>query len=214
MTIMPINFSKNLKKQLADEINVKYANKVIPDLGLCIALRAIDHVGDPKYVAGTTGMHVKVRFRLIVFRPFAQEVLTGVVLDSDKDGIKVSLGFFHDVYIPKDNMPQSWEFNEEENSWVWNYEGNPYTIDNDESVNVRVEDIEYDISRMMNPSAANTGCPPMRVVASMSADGGLGPISWWAEQDEDDDEEEVEGEGGDAAAEDGEGGGGAEDMKE
>jgi DNA-directed RNA polymerase III subunit RPC8 len=40
-----------------------------------------------------------VTFRLIVFRPFIGEVLSGKVLSQSPLGIRVSMGFFDDITI-------------------------------------------------------------------------------------------------------------------
>jgi len=41
-----------------------------------------------------------VTFRLIVFRPFKGEILTGRISSSTPAGIKVRLDFFEDILIP------------------------------------------------------------------------------------------------------------------
>lgn len=45
-------------------------------------------------------MIVKVKFRLVMFRPFVGEVLEGKVRSSSEEGIHVSLGFFDDILVP------------------------------------------------------------------------------------------------------------------
>ena len=43
-----------------------------------------------------------VTFRVVVFRPFAGEVLTGVLHKSTPEGIHVALGeFFQDIFVPE-----------------------------------------------------------------------------------------------------------------
>jgi DNA-directed RNA polymerase III subunit RPC8 len=41
----------------------------------------------------------------------------------------VSLGFFDDILIPPEAMKPSTVFNEAEQVWVWNYQGNDLYID-------------------------------------------------------------------------------------
>jgi len=49
--------------------------------------------------------NVNVTFRMIVFRPFKGEILTGRISSSTQHGIKVRLGgFFDDVFITPDYM--------------------------------------------------------------------------------------------------------------
>lgn len=47
-------------------------------------------------------IYTQVRFRLLVFRPFVGEILSGKVSSCTKDGIKVSLDFFENASVPKD----------------------------------------------------------------------------------------------------------------
>jgi hypothetical protein len=70
-------------------------------------------------------LKIVVVFRLVVFRPFASEVIVGKVKSSDEDGIRrasiaflesterpdnslppVTVGFFDDIYIPTAYLPQ------------------------------------------------------------------------------------------------------------
>lgn len=60
--------------------------------------------GDPYVHCGEASAYVKVRFRLIIFRPFIGEVLEGKVRSSSEEGIHVSLGFFDDILIPPSCM--------------------------------------------------------------------------------------------------------------
>ena len=46
---------------------------------------------------------IVVEFRMIMFRPVEGEVLLGKVLSSNKNGIRVSLEFTEDVWIPSYN---------------------------------------------------------------------------------------------------------------
>lgn len=66
-------------------------------------------------------MH-EAKFRMVVFRPFASEVILAKVKSSDEEGIRrasshaflegpgsvilVSVGFFDDMYIPLAYLPQ------------------------------------------------------------------------------------------------------------
>ena len=46
----------------------------------------------------------KAEFRLVVFRPFKGEVITGRISSSSDTGIKVALDFFDDVHVPLELM--------------------------------------------------------------------------------------------------------------
>jgi DNA-directed RNA polymerase III subunit RPC8 len=54
----PSELGKDVSDLLSDEIDVKYANRVVPDVGLAICLFAIDKVSDPFVLPGDGGAHV------------------------------------------------------------------------------------------------------------------------------------------------------------
>ena len=56
------------------------------DTGLCIALYDLLSVGEPYLHHGSAAQHAMVEFRLVVFRPFVGEILTGTILASDEKG--------------------------------------------------------------------------------------------------------------------------------
>lgn len=45
-------------------------------------------------------MVMVAEFRMIVFRPFVGEVLTGRIMAATHNGIRISLEFFDDIFIP------------------------------------------------------------------------------------------------------------------
>lgn len=57
-----------------DQIDIKFANKIILDVGLCISLFDFLEIGDPYVYPAEGSAHQRVKFRMVVFRPFAGEV--------------------------------------------------------------------------------------------------------------------------------------------
>jgi len=102
------------------EIDQKYPNRVLMDVGLVIA-RYGDFlsVGHGVCVAGDGGTHHECRFRLIVFRPFCDEVCVGRIVKSTAERIQVSMGFFEDIFIPAYWMLRPSRFEEKRKLWVW-----------------------------------------------------------------------------------------------
>jgi hypothetical protein len=56
--------------------------------------------------------HNPTRYRLLVFRPFNGEVLVGTVHKSTPQGLWLSVGFFQDVLVPPQFMPDGSEWDE------------------------------------------------------------------------------------------------------
>ena len=57
--VQPSDFRKARADAVADELNKKYANKVVHQLGLCICLFDLVSVGDPLVVPGDGCIHSK-----------------------------------------------------------------------------------------------------------------------------------------------------------
>ncbi|KFY41487.1 hypothetical protein V495_04911 [Pseudogymnoascus sp. VKM F-4514 (FW-929)] len=66
--ITPEDFSKPSKQAIEDNINAKYANKVIQKIGLCICLYDLLTSSEGLIGHGTGLVNVNVEFRLVVFR--------------------------------------------------------------------------------------------------------------------------------------------------
>ena len=118
--IPPHMFVQPTLTSVHSEIEAKYPNRVLMDAGLVVC-RYGDalEVGDGVLVAGDGAAHHEVVFRLVVFRPFVEEVLVGTVAESTEEGVRVSLGFFDDVWIPGPRMQKPSHYEKESGLWVW-----------------------------------------------------------------------------------------------
>eukprot|EP00301_Raphidiophrys_heterophryoidea_P003730 c11672_g1_i1.p1 GENE.c11672_g1_i1~~c11672_g1_i1.p1 ORF type:complete len:129 (-),score=22.85 c11672_g1_i1:44-403(-) len=103
--IMPTDFHKERVRALTDTINDKYGNKVFPECGLCITVYDILDIGDAYIYPGDGAAHITCTVRLLVFRPFADECMEGTVMACSSQGIRISVGFFDDIHVTPDLMP-------------------------------------------------------------------------------------------------------------
>ncbi|CAM9555132.1 unnamed protein product [Ectocarpus fasciculatus] len=117
--VAPSKFSGDALDVLTAQIEAKFADRVIANVGLCICLHSYESIGDPYVYPSDGAAHYKVRFRMLVFRPFVGEILTGKVSSCTKQGIKVSLDFFENASIPKDLLQSPSVFARGE--WMWSY---------------------------------------------------------------------------------------------
>jgi hypothetical protein len=74
-------------EHLEDELHAKYSNKVIPNQGLVLLVRDYEQIGAPYIFPGQGNVNIKLKFGLIVFRPFPDEVIQGTIRFSDPTGI-------------------------------------------------------------------------------------------------------------------------------
>lgn len=118
--IPPHMFVQPTLTSVHSEIEAKFPNRVLMDAGLVVCRygNALE-VGDGVLVAGDGAAHHEVVFRLVVFRPFVDEVLVGTVAESTEEGIRVSLGFFEDVFIPGARMQRPSYYDKESRLWIW-----------------------------------------------------------------------------------------------
>lgn len=119
--VPPSLLSQPTLTSVQSEIEKRYPNKIIVDVGLVIAPYGPPlQIGDGMFVPGDGGAHHQVVFKAIVFRPFVEEVLIGTVTDSNEDGITVSIGgFFDHVFIPVYWMLNPSVYDESTGLWVW-----------------------------------------------------------------------------------------------
>ncbi|EEB07513.1 DNA-directed RNA polymerase III complex subunit Rpc25 [Schizosaccharomyces japonicus yFS275] len=192
--IHPSDFWKPTKEALSDEINKKYANKVIQQVGLAIAIFDFLTIGEGIIKFGDGCSYMNVKFRLLVFRPFRGEVMLGRIKSCTELGIRVTLGFFDDIFVPKEMLPDPSVYNAQERAWVWRVpseetDGEPSELfmDVGEEIRFQIESEHFiDISPSRpsaNSAAATTDVrteaeAPYSLVASCSKDG-LGIPAWW-----------------------------------
>ncbi|KAJ7595970.1 polymerase III polypeptide H [Mycena floridula] len=210
--VHPSNFGLPPEQALIAELNKKYANRVLHDVGLCICVFDLVEAGEGKVRYGDGFLWYKVIFRMVVFRPFSSEVILAKVKSSDEDCIRVTLGFFDDIYIPAVYLPQPSAFDSTERAHFWVPEaeepsnesllatpaGSRMYIDAGETLRIRVEADEfYDdepgppqiVEGIVQPREKRRA--PYTVLCSI-AEQGLGPLPWWNSTDQGEDQGEEE----------------------
>lgn len=88
-------------------------------MGLCICVHDILEASEGRIRWGDGCLYYTVLFRLVVFRPFINEVLVGRITSSTNESIRVSMGFFDDIYIPPHLLPTPSAFDYQEQAWFW-----------------------------------------------------------------------------------------------
>ncbi|KAJ7634181.1 RNA polymerase Rpb7 [Mycena polygramma] len=106
VAVHPSDFGGPPEQALIAELNKKYANRILHDVGLCLCVFDITEAGEGKVRYGDGFLWYKVIFRMVIFRPFTSEILLAKVMSSDHNGIRLSLGFFDDIYVPVAYLPQ------------------------------------------------------------------------------------------------------------
>jgi DNA-directed RNA polymerase subunit E'/Rpb7 len=149
---------------LHSEIDLKYPNRVLMDVGLVVC-RYGDclKITNGSCVPGDGGSHHECLFRLVIFRPFVEEVCLGTIVKSTADGIQVSLGFFQDIFIPAYWMLRPSHFDEKVGLWVWtpNYdedeEGESGEKGDEEGIKDKITDGESTVAVKQEESVEASG---------------------------------------------------------
>ena len=71
-------------------------------------------------------VQVNVDIGLLVFNPWKGEILKGKVKEQSEEGIVVNL-IFTQAFIPAALLMENSYFDQEQETWVWKYEGNSCT---------------------------------------------------------------------------------------
>ena len=130
----------NLVEEVMKHLWEEYCNKIMPpDHGLCITVSAIDKIGDAQIFMEDGSTYVDVEFRLIMFKPYNNEIIEGEIATSDDSGIRISLGFFEQVFIPYYNFPDNCKYDKSEQCWVWQIKsGDKLIFETGEDVRLKV----------------------------------------------------------------------------
>jgi len=142
--IEPVNLGLDRVDAIRDELNRKFSNRVVYNVGLAIVLWDIKSIGPGFIFTSDGGVHSKVKFRYVIFRPFQDEIIVGKIKNCTPDGVHVTLGFFDDILIPPEALQYPSRFDEREQIWIWEYqkeddeEPHEMYMDKGESIRFRV----------------------------------------------------------------------------
>ncbi|KAL2543847.1 RNA polymerase Rpb7 N-terminal domain-containing protein [Forsythia ovata] len=197
LRLPPHLLNRPLNAAIKGELESLFLDKVIDKLGLCVSVYDILSIDGGFIFPGDGASTYTARFRLAMFRPYVGEVISARLKESTKDGLRLSLGFFDDIYVPIPLMPNPYHSEpdpEHKNGirWVWEYMGENYPIDWMDEIRFRVHSVNYppipveqgndsekkDSEEKDSRQKDLKPFVPMVIVGSLDADG-LGPIAWW-----------------------------------
>lgn len=174
--LQPHLLSLPIVDAIKGELEVLFLDKVIAKLGLCISIYDILSIDVGFILPGDGCSTYEVEVRLVMFRPFVGEILRGKIEESNHDGLRLTLGFFNDIYVPV-SLLQEPSKRGDDGLWQWNFDSQVLPLQLNEEVHFEVIDVKYP-PIPVNQDAKAEPFAPMQVVAGMKADG-LGLVSWW-----------------------------------
>lgn len=193
--ITPNHFKQDLTESITFLLNKKLANKVVLNVGLCLALFDITRIGHSHLLPGDGSSHTEVVFRFIVFRPIVEEIIIGKIKSCSRDGVHVTLGFFDDILIPVNALQHPSRYDDTEEAWVWEYpkedgEKHDLFMDSGETIRFRITSEIFEESLPTGPPG--TECKtqvtaPYQIIGGIN-EPGLGLLTWWETPDQDEDD--------------------------
>ncbi|KAI0136374.1 RNA polymerase III subunit Rpc25-domain-containing protein [Xylariales sp. AK1849] len=184
--IAPAQFEKHSRVAIEDNINAKYANRVVQKIGLCICMYDLVWASEGLIGHGSGLVNVNVEFRLIVFRPFKGETLLGKISSASQDGIHIRTDFFEEIFVPYKELPETCEFDHNEQTWVWVVDEERMYFDQHETVRLQIID---EIWHDQTPESTSEDAvekakkiSPYSIRGTMMKEG-LSCCIWWAEAD-------------------------------
>ena len=121
--VQPQDLSKTPLDAVTEVIEQRFLDRVIPDLGLVVTLYDVQSIEGGFIYPNDGAAFFKVKFRVVVFRPFVGEILVGKLKSCSKEGLRVSLDFFEDVLVPEHALQEPSSFHDGEKLWVWRFDG-------------------------------------------------------------------------------------------
>lgn len=197
--IPPDQFHRDTSSALIHQLNNKYANKIIPHVGLCITIYDLLSVDEGQLKPGDGASYINTTFRCIVFKPFVGEILTGWISKCTVEGIKISLlGVFEDIFIPQKMLFEGCYYSPDDNAWVWAMnEDTKLYFDVNEKIRFRVEqEVFVDVKpksprereleeqmeqdeKMAEEEKGKSEKPPAYALLGSCQTDGMGLVSWW-----------------------------------
>ncbi|CAD6198034.1 unnamed protein product [Caenorhabditis auriculariae] len=190
VAIKPHEMGKDQMTVLKRRLNERLSNKVVPELGLCICVYDVTEAGVTFILPGEGAGRVSVSFRLVVFRPFVDEVIEAKVVASSRAGLTLSVQFFEDIFVPAARLPEPHVFEDDGQIWYWEYASEeesepPAKLYMDPGKVVRFKVVEV-IFRDTKPDLTieeNRREKSMEIIGTMAGTG-LGCIGWWNQVEE------------------------------
>ena len=160
----PEKVSENYRESILSKADETFNCKIIKNQGVCICiydLKIIETIITEGYFQAI------VDIRLVIFKPFLGEVLTGKIKDCTADGIEIDL-IFAKAFIPSAFLNESSSYDEIEGIFIWHYDENELFYD-------KGEIIRFKVNAFIIPDDEEQN---LEILGRANEDG-LGLIQWW-----------------------------------
>ncbi|XP_042028212.1 DNA-directed RNA polymerase III subunit RPC8-like isoform X2 [Salvia splendens] len=148
LMLPPHLLNRPLDEAIKEQLDLIFLDKVIDKHGLCVSVYDIRSISGGFILPGDGASTYTVKFRLVMFRPFVGEIIIARLKESTVDGLRLSLGFFDDIYVPvpflfSPNRNEPVPGHKNRVNWIWNYMHEDYSVDAEDEIRFKVHDVSY-----------------------------------------------------------------------
>ncbi|KAF3449692.1 hypothetical protein FNV43_RR10423 [Rhamnella rubrinervis] len=184
LRVPPDLHDRPIEEAIKGELQKLFVDKVIANLGLCISVYDIRSITGGFIFPSEGSATYTVVFTLIMFRPFVGEIIAAKLKESNVNGLRLSVGFFDDIYVPVHLLPDPCHHvpdsaRRDSVIWIWEIMEGENFIDWEDEIRFQVHSITYP-PIPVEPPKDSKPFSPMVITGSINSDG-LGPLTWWNE---------------------------------
>lgn len=161
-------------------VNKFMHNKVVHGAGLFIVVTSIENVQVLPAIMNNPDIFINVRFQCLVFTLSEGETLVGKITECSSKGLSISLGFFRNIFIEAQYLPDPSKFESNGRRWLWikkiGIDEYCFSMNNHEEIRFKILETKFNKFSLANKDKA---IEPMLSKATIKQDL-LGPLVWWS----------------------------------
>ena len=179
--IEPEELEIKFEECIIEKLNNMLSNKIIKNVGLCITFYDFIKIESSFIPQGYPTIYVPVHFRYVVFAFVPGEVIDCFISSSSPEGIKMSTGFFQDIFVPVEKLPEGSQYDSETQMWNWHFKNEEtemvFAMEPNQKMRIAIDSVTY------KDVKSGTSENSMIVTAAMNQPG-LGSQKWWHDEEE------------------------------
>ncbi|MFQ6020901.1 MAG: DNA-directed RNA polymerase [Candidatus Aenigmatarchaeota archaeon] len=92
IAVPPIKFNLKVEDAIKESIEEKYEGRIDTEIGVILAVKEINDIGEGRVLPGDPSIHYPVKFKVLTWMPKEHEIVEGQVVDITEFGAFVRAG--------------------------------------------------------------------------------------------------------------------------
>jgi len=92
IAVPPTKFNLDIKTAVKESIEERFGGRIDTDIGVVLAVKDIEEIGEGKVFPGDPSVHYPVKFKVLTWMPKEHEIVEGEVVDITEFGAFVRAG--------------------------------------------------------------------------------------------------------------------------